>query len=63
VRLVYALIGDFASSTRSRWSPVFGDWKLYFGMNLFMEYLVVFVYVVAVALTPSQWKMWKTFTR
>jgi len=54
IRIVYSLLGAFASSTHSRWSFVTGDWRLYLTMGLIMEYLVAGSYVITGLLTPLQ---------
>ena len=54
VRLVYALLGAFAPSIESRWSLVFGDWRLYLTMSLIMEFLAVVTYAVIGVLIPAQ---------
>lgn len=54
VRLIYSILAAFASSTQSRFSPVVGDWRIYLGMSLIMEYVVVVTYVTAGILTPLE---------
>ncbi|KAF8586821.1 hypothetical protein K439DRAFT_1408240 [Ramaria rubella] len=50
VRLVYTLFSAFAAFSQSRFSQIDGDWRIYLGMDLIMEYLVVVVYVSTGAL-------------
>jgi hypothetical protein len=54
VRLVYALLGAFAATTQSRWSSIFGDWKIYLTMGLLMEFIAVTTYVATGILIPAQ---------
>ena len=54
MRLVYALLGAFASSTQSRWSPIFGDWRIYLTMSLIMEFLAAVTYIVTGVLISAQ---------
>ena len=54
VRLVYFLLGAFASTLFSRWSPYYGDWWLILSMGLIMEYLVATIYVITGIMIPSQ---------
>ncbi|KAF8526251.1 hypothetical protein BU17DRAFT_40796 [Hysterangium stoloniferum] len=54
IRLVYSLLGAFATSIASRWSYINGDWRIYLTMGLIMEYLVVGVYITTGLLTPLQ---------
>ncbi|KAF8512493.1 hypothetical protein JB92DRAFT_3143732 [Gautieria morchelliformis] len=53
VRLVYALLGAFAASPISRWSSIFGDWRIYLTMGLLMEFIAVVIYVATGILIPA----------
>jgi hypothetical protein len=53
VRIAYSLGSTFSSaSSHSRWSPITGDWRLYLGLGVVAEYLVVLAYVITGAFTP-----------
>jgi uncharacterized membrane protein YozB (DUF420 family) len=47
VRIVYSILGAFASTLYSKWSPTKGSWVAFLLMGLLMEFIVVLIYVIA----------------
>ncbi|KAK9244166.1 hypothetical protein V1506DRAFT_561377 [Lipomyces tetrasporus] len=43
VRIVYSLLYSFSSSTANKFSTLTGDWKIYLGMDVVMEFVVLAV--------------------
>ena len=46
VRVAYSILGAFATTVFSKWSPVRGAWRAFLVMGLIMEFIVVLIYVV-----------------
>ncbi|KAI9761121.1 MAG: hypothetical protein M1840_002018 [Geoglossum simile] len=53
VRIVYSILGAFASTSFSKWSPVRGSWRAFLVMGLIMEFVVVLVYAVTGVSLPD----------
>ncbi|KAK9320594.1 hypothetical protein V1517DRAFT_375511 [Lipomyces orientalis] len=43
VRIIYSLLYAFSSSTANKYSTLTGDWKIYLGMDVIMEFVVLAV--------------------